>query len=290
MVQREKWHGKSAVRLESDRVSVVVLPERGAKIASLMNAHGYEWLAQPASGALVAARRGDVFPDAEMCGWDEMFPTLKSEGLPDHGEVWAEPWAVLRVDSQSIETEFRGVSRPYLLRRRLELTDAGIVLRYSATATASTTAVMWVAHPQFIAPAGTQLVLPEGPAFVSPSVDGTNGTQLDSLVDPFATLARGEARKLWFRSESQPSIIGLRNAHGDGLTLRWNNAEVPYSSVWLDNACKSREPVVAIEPATGFGADLITAAASGRAMELTSTEWRHWSISVDFSYGGSNGS
>lgn len=280
------WHGQTALRLESECVSVVVLPERGAKIASMVDARGYEWLAQPPAGDLVAARRGDSFPDAEMCGWDEMFPTLQSVGLPDHGEVWAEPWDVLRADSQLIETEFRGVARPYLLQRRIELSERGVVLRYSARATTEATVVMWVAHPQFVAPAGTLLVLPDGPSMVSHTADGARDTALASLSDPFATLQHGEAKKLWFAPQRQPTAIGLLNPRGDSLTLSWNNAEVAYSSVWIDNACKSREPVIAIEPATGTGADLIAAAASQRAMALTQSEWQHWSISVDFSAEG----
>ncbi|MGV8897130.1 MAG: hypothetical protein ACOH10_03760 [Rhodoglobus sp.] len=275
------WHGQRAVRLESEVLTVIVLPERGAKIASITDSDGHEWLAQPPDGVLVAAEPGDCFVDAEMCGWDEMFPTLQSPGFPDHGEVWAAPWMVTSSDERSLETEIHGVIRGYLLRRRIHLTENGMTLRYAVIASDGPTEVMWVAHPQFVAPAGTTLSRPGGQCTVSATPDGPLDTAFGHNFDPIDGMARGSGRKLWFSADGRDGSMSLRHPGGETLTMRWETEDVAYLSVWIDNRWRAREPVVAIEPATGFGADLEAAAAAGRAMTLTTDTWRHWALHID---------
>jgi hypothetical protein len=50
--------------------------------------------------------------------------------------------------------------------------------------------------------------------------------------------------------------------------------------VWLDNAQFSREPVAALEPATGFYDNLERAAAAGRVTRIAPGEPLAWTLEV----------
>lgn len=119
-IETQTWHGEPALRLASSELEVIVLPHRGAKIASLIDSAGRQWLAQPEAGALPQVGYGTSFTDAEMCGWDEMAPTIVSAALPDHGEIWAVPWHPLEVTDLAVELSVSGRALPYILRRRID--------------------------------------------------------------------------------------------------------------------------------------------------------------------------
>ena len=155
----ELWHGESAVRLTSPTISLIILPERGAKIASLRDRDGYEWLARPAPGNLTSAKPGDRFATAEMCGWDEIASNISAGMIPDHGEVWAIPWTVVQADATMLETEAAGHN--FRMLRRINLLHDGFTLDYRATSTAGSSEFLWAAHPQFTAPVGTTINMPD---------------------------------------------------------------------------------------------------------------------------------
>jgi hypothetical protein len=81
-------------RQDRDGWGVRVDPAHGARITSLRDPAGREWLWRNPDPAIVAARDlvrpGDPFVDAG--GWEECFPTIA--GASDHGEVWSRPWRV----------------------------------------------------------------------------------------------------------------------------------------------------------------------------------------------------
>jgi hypothetical protein len=66
-------------------------------------------------------------------------------------------------------------------------------------------------------------------------------------------LPRGTSRKLYVAPEERVLMGELRDPDGTSLRLTW---DVSYLGVWLDNAQYAREPVIALEPSTGFYDDL----------------------------------
>ncbi len=277
---RELWHGEQALRLEADWGSVVLLPQRGAKIASLRDRTGHEWLAQPPPGALSAARAGQRYSDGEMCGWDEMAPTLHSPGLADHGEVWAVPWEVVTESTEQVTLEVRGSVVPFVLRRRTRLNATGLVLDYAVRSTSGRPDFLWVAHPQLRALKGTRLVLSSRRRSLVHSEDAQFELSWPAgEVDPFVGVERGAGRKVWCAPGTAPSAVTVHHPHGRSLTLSWTGA-ISDLAFWVDHCWRSREPVVAVEPATSFGDDLVRSAAAGTAVRLSETAWTRWSVGV----------
>jgi hypothetical protein len=278
--ERLVWHGAAALRLASAELSAVVLPGHGAKIASLVQLpSGREWLAQP-DGDLPAPRYGASFADAELCGWDECLPTIDAcvspetgAALPDHGEVWALPWRVEAEGPGLLTTSVEGVALPYRLRRTLVIAGASLRLAYELSAE-SRLSLLWAAHPQFAANRGTT---------VHVAVDEVLETQPGPVATvPWAPAAatdlpRGRSRKLYVPPDVRVGSAELRDPDGAWLRLAW---DVPYAGIWLDHADVAREPVVAIEPTTGFYDELERASAAGRVSVVEPGRLLEWTLDL----------
>ncbi len=134
------WHNIPAWALENDVLRVVIAPQMGAKIVSLLDKRGdLEWLPGPMPGRPVRpVAYGAPFVEQDMAGWDEMFPTILACAypgpglqhgvpLPDHGEAWALPWEVARAAGGELTLTLRGRALPYRLTRTATLGQTDVV-------------------------------------------------------------------------------------------------------------------------------------------------------------------
>lgn len=84
--------------LENERISAILLPDRGGKIASIRHrSTGFELLAQPPHG-YPGLHPGMPFHLGDASGFDDVFPSMGPEthgglDLPDHGQIWTAPMA-----------------------------------------------------------------------------------------------------------------------------------------------------------------------------------------------------
>lgn len=288
------WCGVPAMRLEDDTVEVVVLPGRGAKIASLRHRPtSREWLLQPSQQMLPPVSVGDDFTSAALSGWDEMLPTItacadpNSGGpLPDHGEVWSRPWHVEASSPTRLTTSIEGHALDYRLTRSIAVSGAGrIRLDYELGVVGGLPlALLWAAHPQFVATASTRVRLGDDVGAVTqvhPSLSSSPIGWPGADADRVTALPAGACRKLYL-DPSQPSGgAGLIDEDtGAWLRLAWDPRIVPYLGIWLDNRACAHRPVVALEPSTGYYDDLSRAFASGQVMTVTPGAPARWSIDV----------
>src|SRR5258706_13509394 len=93
-----------SLTLENECLRLVLLPELGAKITSLVDLErGREWLAGHDGRDYRRASLDADFGAPDASGWDECFPSVGAgfhfaspwEGvrLADHGELWTRPWS-----------------------------------------------------------------------------------------------------------------------------------------------------------------------------------------------------
>ena len=142
------------------RCDVAVGPEDpGGRIVSLRSDDGHEWLAPSSSPQ---GTRNEAFVRPGMGGWDEVAPSVQSDVLPggvsvpDHGDLWNAHWSVVEATESTLVMDVELSSIQVSLRRSITATATGLRLDYRAT-TESVVAVplLWCAHPQFAAGAGT---------------------------------------------------------------------------------------------------------------------------------------
>jgi hypothetical protein len=254
-------------------LTAVVDPVRGAKIVSLLDHDGREWLAQADPEAVPGA----AFADAEMAGWDECAPSIVAcevdgRDIPDHGDLWD---SLFEIDGSTA----RGRGDGYAFERRIDPSPVGLRLSYRVLADRPMP-FLWAAHPQFAAPAGTRVQLPRSVDVVldvlhPEPIPRAWGAKLGTLD----TLEPGGYRKYYVDPNHPVFSASLVRPDGATLDLSWSR-ECPYLGVWLDNASFSREPVIALEPSTGFYDSLDTAVRANRVTRLEAGVPLEWWVEL----------
>jgi hypothetical protein len=267
------------ITLTGPGIRVQLLPERGGKITSLLDtSSGREWLEAPAGVLSGPVDAGVDYDAGDMCGWDEMVPTISacdypssSLTLPDHGELWTKPWDVTSCDATSVTTTVRGDALAYQFERTLRLGERSLRVDYCVTTESELPLhLLWAAHPLFAVAAGTRLVL-------APNDFDSGATEM-SVADEFAV---GTSAKFFAQVRAPMSTAALIDARGTYLALRWNRDDAPYVGVWLDNRHYSRHPVVGLEPTNCPFDSLAEAVAASTAWSVTKGRPQRWGIDVE---------
>lgn len=282
------------VILEAPGVLVEVVPERGAKITRLRDsAAGREWLEQPRASLEGPVDTSVDFDDGDLCGWDEMMPTIDpcaypgtTNALSDHGDLWRTPWKVDDVTTASVTTSVYGTSLPFALTRTIQVSASRVDLHYTLRASGSEALfLLYAAHPLFRYMPGTRIMLDEQPhRLVTLNDDDPTPVfwPVDGL-DVVDAVASGDARKYFLDPSSRIATVGLRDPGGASLQMSWNLAELPYLGVWLDHGLLAPHPVFAIEPTNGFGDSLQRCVDRSSIPALAPGSSRSWSIAITLS-------
>lgn len=256
---------------------------RGAKITSLRDASNVEWLAQSSGVSRVGPEAS--FIEAEMAGWDECAPsivacTVGESTVPDHGDLWNTQFTLGHASGSAWAV---GASLGYRFERVISATERGLRLDYTAEAISTPQPFLWAAHPQFVAAPGTLVELGDASVTIT-MVDVLDASLPESLWPPdvpvMAGVEDGGCRKYYVRPDRWVDSVTLRRPTGERLTLRWS-PECRFLGVWIDNGLYSREPVIAIEPSTGFFDSLATAVSNDTAVTLVPGEPLRWWIELE---------
>ncbi|WP_353112840.1 hypothetical protein [Microbacterium sp.] len=276
--ERTEWRGLPAWQLSDGGTSAVVVPGRGAKIVSLRDGGGREWLAQGDGRAVPAP--GIPFEEAEMCGWDECAPTVspsptpRGDTAPDHGEAWDRAWK--EVDG-GLEIDLPSVG--VRLRRTTALhPDGTLALTYRARAGIRGTTLLWAAHPLFRLGARDRISVDASAALWDVSGEPAAPT---SRTRPEAP-APGSSVKFYTAPQERPRWARIDRPDGSGLTMTWRGAAIRTLGVWIDRSRFATEDVVAFEPSTGWYDSLEAATHAGRVLRLAPGQTSEWTLSIDF--------
>lgn len=298
MLTRTKWEGFEALKLENDRLSTIVVPELGGKIASLYDKNAdHEWFAKPTNPPRHRTY-GDTFTDYELCGWDEMFPTIvecpypldERITLPDHGEVWLLPWETNEEVDNSIDLSVEGKALAYTLHRAIGLQEQGLTLEYTLQNNSNASMLyMWAAHPLFAATEQTRILLPETVKQVvnviaDDSVLGAEGElhRYPGALDQIKAPTSKTCRKFYILPDEAIGWTGLQQLDKNcAITLSWNANMLPYCGVWVDEGMFTTQSTVAPEPSNGYYDSLVTAQKNERVATIDSHSTVRWSLDID---------
>jgi galactose mutarotase-like enzyme len=301
------WHTLPALALEDSALRLVIVPEMGAKIVSIFDKrHNHEWLVGPIRPPKPVPYASD-FGQADMAGWDEMFPTIDAcpypgagpyagAPLPDHGEVWPLPWRMESASPNGLQYSIQGRSLPYTLRRNATLPEPGLIhLDYTLENTGPAPFdYLYAAHPQFSADTTTRILLPENvtqvinvhpqPAWgaaglpypwpVAHALDGQT-----YHLDQIAPATRHSCRKFYVPPETPISWAALQHqASGSTLRLEWHPAALPYLGVWVDEGRWNTAPTVALEPTNAYYDSLALAVTNRRTGQIAPGATQTWRL------------
>jgi hypothetical protein len=280
--------GIVTVILENDALRVVVLPELGGKIWSIvykptqreMLWHHPTLLPRPVSP-------GDPYDDAFRGGWDELFPSdapvaIDGFALPDHGEWWSIPWA-WRVDETpetlTLTLEASGFATPHQARRTVTLREGSATFELGTWIQNTgdrPIPYLWRHHPPFPVTPGARIDLP--PANVLVDAELTPRIADASFVWPHARSVSGETVNLSILPAADSGQIWMLYAtalptgwcavtypdEGIGFGLAFDEAIVDTITLFATFGGWRGLTTILPEPGVGYPADLSRARAMGR--------------------------
>ena len=266
--------------LSNEEVELAVVPELGAKIISVKNLRtGREWMWHPPGGPkLFANRPGDDFSRSPLIGADECLPTVapcvwQGRAVPDHGEVWSEPW---EVDSAAwaggmLKTSVRLKISPFEFERTVGLHEDEIHLGYRLNNLgAQAEAFLWAFHPLLNSQEGDQLELP---ASTRALLNGAGWVDAAPL-----TIPENNSAKVFAQPVTE-GLAGIRNRlTGDRLEFVWNPVENNTLGLWLTRGGWHGHHHFAIEPANGDNDTLALAAGRNRCGIVPASDSVSWQI------------
>lgn len=277
-ITQGRYKGVEAVILETDAMRLALVPDWGAKLASLIHKPtGRECFFQMPGEKFRRGTYGGPYPDGEVSGFDEMFPTITEcfcdvepwagIKMPDHGEVWSLPWKC-EVSGSEVRTKVASPRFPYTLSRTVSIErENTILLRYKAeNHSAFGFPAMWAAHPLFDMTPGTRIILPESARNIMNTVAGSAlGGYGGHFTFPKAKTPDGKTwdlseigpidRKLYFKYFFMDDLKeGFAILHDpktrETVGLSWPVEQVPYLGMWVDEGGWADYYHVAPEPCT----------------------------------------
>ena len=281
--------GFRTVALTTAALEVRVAPQLGARIVSLRDLRtGREWL-WPGAGMFprIIPRLGDSFERSGHGGIDECLPTIgacawKRRALPDHGEVWTQPWTLdeAALTRGEIRTSLVLPLSPLALTRTIRANGSEVRFEYELTSLSEEPEeFLWSWHPLFGLRPGDRLDLPAGASEMRLEVavgahTGERG-EFWLLPRPHAgvdllslDLAGANACVKGFIGplSAGETAVALRGADGSALELMWNAEENPFLGLWLARGYRGWHHI-ALEPTCG----------APDRLDLAVESWRHHS-------------
>ena len=277
-ITQGRYKGVEAVILDSDALRLAVVPESGAKLASLIHkVTGRECFFQMAGEKFRHGSYAGSFGDGEPSGFDEMFPTITDcfcdvepwagIKIPDHGEVWSLPWRC-EISGSEVRTTVASPRFPYSLTRTVIFERENIILlRYKAeNHSAFGFPAMWAAHPLFNTTPGTRIILPDSARNIMNTVPGSVlGGYGGRFTFPIAKAPDSKTwdlseigpveRKVYFKyfflDELKEGFAILHDPKSrQTVGLSWPVEQVPYLGMWVNEGGWGDYYHVAPEPCT----------------------------------------
>jgi hypothetical protein len=278
----------ATIVLETEELSVSILAERGGKVTSLLDrARAREWLVLADHELSGSADDSMLYDEGDLCGWDEMMPTItpcRLPGtdieLPEHGELWRGAWEVLDESPTSVTMRAER-DLGYSFERTLTLDGATLVCDYRVVATGERTLeLLWAAHPFVALRPETRLTIEGVDEFIDVTTEGER-VLVEWPDDGFvvaAAMVPSTGRKLFARACAQRVDASLTDADGAWLTWSWASSDAPWLGLWLDHGSLSRHVVAVIEPTNADDDSLEVASRSKQSWVLAPRDERRWRL------------
>lgn len=311
-ILEDKIGALRTIRLTSEHLRLVVMPELGGKTISMVDAATHhEYLSLPAPNRPYRLPLyGASFAEYDISGWDECFPAIGESAhpdlpwqdviVPDHGELWTLPWRAEAADG-SLRMSVSGLHFPFHFQKVLTPREGGLRLDYSVdNLSPYPFACFWSTHPLLAATPTTRILIPTSGVLVELSISGRLGARLDRHPWP-ATVGRdgrpieldvigppeqGEADKLYSDRLAEGWAALHDEQSGQWLLFTFDPLLVPFLGYWANRSGWPAWPPfsesynLALEPCSGAPDRLDVAASRGACMTIAPKARLTWQLEV----------
>ena len=300
-ITKETYKNIFAIKVETSKYSMLILPEEGAKIASFINKeNGREYLLQNPSSQYLKLGLSGEFEKCDCSGFDDMFPTIdpvtvenpKGEKLyyPDHGEICRLPFEYEIYDDCVKLFCHSNITNAEYIKTITEGENNRIVISYEIiNSTPFDIEALWTAHCLVRTEKGGQVITPfkEGDLvdIVYDSTAKTNENMRVSYSDQLLSSQWDEnkptAKKVYFPEKNPDGFVAYKYPSGDAFVMEFSKEELPYLGIWQDNGKINGTYSVGLEPCTSAYDTVVNAKKHNQECTLKSGE--KWKISLSIS-------
>lgn len=268
-----------SITMESPDLLITVIPESGGKIQGIMDKNQDKQLLFQHDAQIPYRRPSydDHYGTGDVSGFDEVFPSIEScyypnapwQGvrIPDHGEVWSQPWKVETVADDAIRLSVHGVRFPYRLEKTIRFVSGkAISISYCAhNYSGFEMPFIWAPHALWVCDPDTRIVLPSSVKQVMSTCSISNrlgyfGTVhpwpvthvqgQDYAIDRVYPKYEGKCEKYYAQGQIDEGWCALQGADsGYTIGMAYPVNQVPYLGVW--EGIMDGKYVTALEPCTG---------------------------------------
>ena len=295
--------------VENDVLRIVVLPELGGKMISLLyKPLNKELLWKTPDREFQIPEYGADFEDYDISGFDECFPTISEckyptepwEGktVPDHGELWGQNHEY-RLEDNQIYLKAKGVEFPYTFEKSIRLVGNKIMMEYCVTNLSDLHwQILWSAHPLFNIGEGVSIKLPENAEII---IYGDNRNKLKPMKYPCSCIidkngdktdlsrilpgVEPKSLKVFTTPLEQGWVEMAYPGGGPTLKVSFPEKIIPYLGIWINQggypSKKSGDWNLALEPTSSPCDGLDEAIEQKCAMELEPHGTISWNMIIE---------
>jgi galactose mutarotase-like enzyme len=273
------------LELRSDELRVLIAPRIGARIVSLCDRDGNEYV-EPGETPVESLSPANSYLDGGLGGIDDCFPGITAEMLtspartvPDHGEVWCRPVTVLDADPERIVTAQSGIADDWELVRVFELRGVSLRVTYELrNPTETPLEALWAAHPLLVLTPDVELEL--GPIADFRVESGTLPLDEFDLARP-GTVPDGNCLKAFAPLPAGTTLGAIYRGRGTRVLLRLEAGQPAWLGLWLNaGGFPESSPVrhLALEPTFGDCDSLSQAIANDTCLRLAPGAATTWAL------------
>ncbi|MBD5459368.1 MAG: DUF4432 family protein [Lachnospiraceae bacterium] len=280
--------GINPIKLENEKLRVIILPHMGGRIISLFHKEkSFEAAAQPgeSAGSTEAGTLGEKRNFAPYAyGMDEAFPNIDEEDFtwrghtrhyPDHGEIWQGLCRIREQGKNCVELVWSSPAFDYCYEKKLCLKADSLHIHYRITNRGKEELpAVWTWHGLMRYEEDMEIVLPQGAQrfrnVLDSSVLGKEGDvyPLNNGNYDFTKVPRAESRcavKYYVESRIAEGRCGFYYpSAGMSCMLEYDADKLPYLGVWITAGGFQGDYNCALEPANGFYDSVSRAAGNGK--------------------------
>jgi galactose mutarotase-like enzyme len=275
------------IRLENEEISVIVYPRYGGKISSFCSRQGKrEWFWRNPQTALKQVEFGSPYDDNFYGGMDELFPNdfptvVNDVTLPDHGELWSQPWDYDIVCGEQGWTISMSLSlRLYSVRieRRIYLKRNGMVVESTLTNLSDRPfPYLWVLHPAFNIGPRFRFHFPQGKVIVDDELNGRVRKEIKPFTWPGNEIGydlsvvperNGGLESYYITDLPEGRFIIEDTENREALKVEFPLEVFPHMWLFMPLGGWRDHYVAVIEPSSGYPTDLAYAVKNGTSSNL----------------------
>ncbi len=311
MITELQFKGLSAVKIENEKIKIIVIPELGGKIVSLIKKDkNFEIFFQNKNDIYLKPELYADFGEFDASGFDDCFPSVDSSIVnvngveikyPDHGEIWSSPMKHEITDNALKLCCDSGILS-YTYEKKVSLDGDLLCVDYKISNTGSEPfPCIWTMHGLMNCEEDMEIFFPEGTcSVINVQKSKIFGDEGNIYSFPAATLTDGsvyqlnkiksknaeKTEKFYVNGDLSLGECGVYYPTNDlSCRIYFEKDKLPYLGLWITEGGFRGDYNFALEPSTGFYDSIGKAEKNHKLQSLHPGENLEFQIKIEITNG-----